>query len=237
MEYKEESKKQNYPDCISLECTEKIVEQMKLKVCKIFLSSCNGSGFFCKIKFPNNKLIPVLITNNHVINESILQNENQKIFYSIYNQKESKYIKLNNRMKYTSPKEKYDITIIEIKESDNINDNMFFDIELNDNNIIYNKKDIYLLHYPNNKNISVSYGILNDIDEDKEYEFTHFCTTYEGSSGSPILDLSENKVIGVHKGSKGNIYNLGTFINYPINEFIEENYMVKIWLNLAKNLS
>ena len=54
-------------------------------------------------------------------------------------------------MKYTSPKEKYDITIIEIKESDNINDNMFFDIELNENNLIYSKKSIYILHYPNEK--------------------------------------------------------------------------------------
>ena len=73
MEYQEESKKDNYPDCISLECTEKIIKQMKSKVCKILLDSGNGTGFFCKIKFPNNKLIPVLITNNHVINECILK--------------------------------------------------------------------------------------------------------------------------------------------------------------------
>jgi len=76
MEYEEESKKENYPDCISLECTEKIIEQMKSKVCKIYLDSGNGTRFFCKIKFPNNKIIPVLITNNHVINESLLKNEN-----------------------------------------------------------------------------------------------------------------------------------------------------------------
>ena len=156
MEYKEESKKDNYLDCISLECTEKIIEQMKLKVCKILLKNGNGTGFFCKIKFSNNKIIPVLITNNHVINESILENENNKIKYTIYNQKELKYIKLNNRMKYTN--KKYDITIIEIKE--NIDDNMYFNIELNNNNRIYNKKSIYVLHYPNEKNISVSYGIL-----------------------------------------------------------------------------
>ena len=93
-------------------------------------------------------------------------------------------------MKYTSPKEKYDVTIIEIKESDNINDNMYFDIELNETyNIIYSKKSIYILHYPNEKNISVSY-ILDKIYEDKDYEFNHFCTIYGGSSGSPILDLS-----------------------------------------------
>ena len=235
MEYKEESKRENYPDCISLECTEKIIEQMKLKVCKIFLDSGNGTGFFCKIKFPNNKLIPVLITNNHFINEYMLKDENQKIYYSIYNQNELKYIQLNNRMKYTSPKEKYDITIIEIKENDDIKDNMFFDVELNENNIIYSKKSIYILHYPNEK-ISVSYGILNEVCEEKKYEFNHYCTTYEGSSGSPILDLSENRIIGIHKGTKDK-YNLGTFINYPINEFIKENYMDKNLIEFNKKFN
>ena len=122
-------------------------------------------------------------------------------------------------MKYTS--KKYDITIIEIKESDEIND--YFDIELNEDNIINIKKTIYILHYPYDKNISVSYGILNEIYEDEEYEFNHFCTTYGGSSGSPIL--YNIKIIGVYKGAKGNKYNLGTFINYPINEFIKQNYI------------
>ena len=172
MEYTQEIKRDNYPDCISLECTEKIIEQMKLKVCKILLKEGSGTGFFGKIKFPNNKLRPALITNNHVINESILENENNKIYYSTYNQKESKYIQLNDRMKYTN--KDYDITIIEIKENDNISENMYFDIELNNNNIIYCKTSIYVLHYPNEKNISVSYGILNEIYEDKEYEFQHF---------------------------------------------------------------
>ena len=32
-----------------------------------------GTGFFCKIPFPNNNhLLPVLITNNHVMNELYL---------------------------------------------------------------------------------------------------------------------------------------------------------------------
>ena len=139
MTYEPESKKAGYPDSISLECTDTIIKQMRSKVCKIFSNSCNGTGFFCKIKFPNNKLVPVLITNNHVIGESILNDENQKISYSIY-KKEMKYIKLNNRMKYTSPQDKFDVTIIEIKESDKINDEMFFDLELNENNSDFVKK-------------------------------------------------------------------------------------------------
>ena len=58
----------------------------------------------------------------------------KKYIIQYITKEESKYIKLNNRMKYTSPKDKYDVTIIEIKEGDNINDNMYFDIEINKNN-------------------------------------------------------------------------------------------------------
>ena len=49
----------------------------------------------------------------------------------------------------------------------------------------------------------------------------------EGSSGSPILKLN-NKVIGIHKGtsqSNGN-NNEGTLLNYPIKEFIKNNYKI-----------
>ena len=204
------------------EADKKQISQIKSKVCKLILKNGNCPGFFCKIKFPNDKLMPVLITNNHYIDESMLENESQKIYYSIYNQRGSKYIRLNNRIKYTS--KKYNITIIEIKENDNINEDMFFDIELNENNIKYSKNAIYVLH-PNEKEILVSYGILNEICEDKKYEFQHYCTNFKGSSGSPILDILNNKIFGMHKISIGENYNLGTFINYPINEFIEENYI------------
>ena len=227
MEYEPEGYLSNYPKYISLDCTEKIMDQMKSKVCKLKLNNGNkGSGFFCKIPF-QNKMIPVLITNNHIIDEKELNNENQKIYFSTYNNKElnqknPEYIELKNRMKYTSVE--YDITIIEVKESDNIKD--FLDLELEKNNVHYNKETIYILHYPNDENISVSYGIINNIREDKKYEFIHFCNTEKSSSGSPILDLSNNKIIGIHKGTKNN-HNLGSFINYPILEFIN--------LNLKKN--
>ena len=51
IEYKEEIRKDNYPYCISKECIQKIIEQMKLKVCKILLKNGNGTGFFVKLNF------------------------------------------------------------------------------------------------------------------------------------------------------------------------------------------
>ena len=60
MSYQQKINKESYPKWISLKSSEKIIDQMKSKICKIFLDSGNGTGFFCKILFPNNKLIPVL---------------------------------------------------------------------------------------------------------------------------------------------------------------------------------
>ena len=39
---------------------------------KIKIGKEQGAGFFCKILFPDNKnILPVLITNNHIIKEEI----------------------------------------------------------------------------------------------------------------------------------------------------------------------
>ena len=60
-----------YPKAISLKGTEEIIKQMKTKICKIFKDNGQkGTGFFCKVPYPNeNNLLPVLKTNNHIINE------------------------------------------------------------------------------------------------------------------------------------------------------------------------
>ena len=40
----------------------------------------------------------------------------------------------------------------------------------------------------------------------------------------------------MHKGEKGNFYNLVTFINYPINEFIQKNYKDNNLIEFNKKL-
>ena len=84
---------------------------------------------------------------------------------------------------------------------------------------------LYIIQYPENE-LSVSYGILEQIYEDKKYNFNHKCSTRGGSSGSPILNIN-NKLIGIHK--KGYKYmqnnnNERAFLNYPIKEFLKLNY-------------
>ena len=46
----------------------------------------------------------------------------------------------------------------------------------------YIDKTIYIIQYPENE-LSVSYGILNEIYEFEKYNFNHRCSTKCGSSG------------------------------------------------------
>ena len=231
MDYIKEGYNVNYPEWISLDKTKDIVRQMEHSICKIINNGIKGTGFFTKIYFQNkNKYIPVLITNNHIIDESNLNNEKQKVIIEINNKKE--YLYLNDRMNYTN--ENHDISIIEIKEKEilnlleNNNQNYYLELGLYNNDIEkeeLNKSSIYVIHYPKGKEVSVSYGIISRIDND---EFRHFCRTDGGSSGSPIFELNSNKVIGIHKGtfkkknSKGEEIdeNIASFLNISINEFI-----------------
>ena len=134
-------------------------------------------------------------------------------------------LNLNNRIKYTN--KEYNITIFEIKETDKIynflelDDNIMISILNNENrNRVYIDGTIYLLHYPEGE-LSISYGVVNNIYEDKNYLFTHKSFTNVGSSGSPILNL-KNKLIGLHRGSKKGGSKIAIFLDYPIKDFIKK---------------
>ena len=218
---------ENYPNPVSLKSTEKIIEQMKNNVCRIYLNEgSKGTGFFCKIPY-NNKFLHVLMTNNHVIDEKELKREN--ILISINNNQ--KKIELENRMKYTN--KEYDITIIEIKNKDEINNYLEIEdnIMKNLSNEPYIKESIYIIQYEGKKKeVSVSYGIIQNIDKENNFTFEHLCSTDNGSSGSPILNIETNKIIGIHKDSrKDNNYNRGTFLNDPIKEYIKKKMNISIY--------
>ncbi len=235
MESTKEKKLNTYSKPVSIETTEKILEQMKSCICKICIEDGRkGTGFFCKIPFPDYEhLLSVLITNNHVIDESVLIKEKNKITLSLNNDNEIKEIELDNRLKFTN--EEYDITIIEIKEkNDGIDKYLELDKNLQKNiNTQYIGESIYILHYPGSKNVAVSYGILKHIDIEKSYNFTHLCSIENGSSGAPILNLSNSKIIGINKESSDkNNYNIGLFLNDPLRNFINKNIVKKEKTNI-----
>lgn len=213
----EEKRINNCPLAVSNEETKKILEQMEKCICKIYFKGENGTGFFLKIYFPSlRKYLKFLITDKHVFD--LTKKDNKKITLEINNGSVIKNIDLNEkRITYTN--EKYDLTMIQLNDKDNINNFLELDEEINKDNIenIFEKKSIYLLHYPLDKTASVSYGILETI-ESKNTIKTLLCTDH-GSSGAPILNLSTQKVIGIHKGAHiSEDYNIGTFLKYPLKE-------------------
>ena len=241
MSGQKEAQLTGFPDIITYESSKKILEQMAKNICKIKIGKNQGTGFFCKIPFPNKKTLPVLITNNHVIDAKLLYTKDFEIQIDIKEENELKKLNLNNRIKYTN--EEYDTTIIEIKKNDNIKSYLEFDdiiingITNNIKNKIYLDKTVYIIQYPKSQ-LSVSYGIIDNIMIDKKYEFFHKCSTEFGSSGSPILNIYNNKIIGIHKeGNKAGNINKGTFLNYPIIEFLKKYSIQNIENSIDTSIS
>ena len=82
--YKEEKILKGQMRPVTRETYKIIDEQMEKYICKIYGDHDKfGTGFLCKIPFPDEfKLIPALITNNHVLNENeTLKNKTMKISF------------------------------------------------------------------------------------------------------------------------------------------------------------
>ena len=159
----------DWPKLISYNKSIKIIEQMEKNICMLMLEkNAQGTGFFCKIPFPTKEnMLPVFITNNHLINKDMLNTENYEIELSIAEKKNTIKLNLDNRMKYTNVD--YDTTIIELKSDDGINNYLELDDDII-NNILeneditwkYDKKQIYIIQYPEGE-LSVSYGVIGGV--------------------------------------------------------------------------
>ena len=234
-----EKKIENSTCSVSKTNTKKILAQMENCICKIDVDGARGTGFFCKINYPqqnSNNFIPILVTNNHVLSSNKLK-KNDIICITINGK--SKTIKIDNdRIIFTS--KKIDVTFIEIKPNDNIeniivtkqkedNRELFLEIDediLSEDNttikVKCKKNSIYIIHYENRDEASVSYGLINNIIDN--CFINHSCNTDKGSSGSPILSLRNFKLIGIHCGAHINFdYNRGILFKEAINTFYERN--------------
>ena len=200
---------------ITIEETQKILEQMTNCICKVKSKGIYGTGFFCRIRFLDNTFIKVLTTSYQILDEHYFK-ENNEINLIINNQ--ARIINLNKKRKIYSNKD-FDLTLIEIKESDKIND--YFELDENilsqeNPKLFYENKTIYIIQYLNMEKASVSYGIFNDLIDS---EIKHTCSIKPGSNCSPILNSMNNKIIGISKISEKNDNNKGIFLKVPINEF------------------
>ncbi len=193
-----------------------------------------GTGFFCKIEF-EGKLIPVLITNYHVVNDAFM-NQNTKLTFYIKNDLHSINIDKDSKI-YSSIRDKYDMMIIRLKEGEvnnylEIDENIFKYDSVNN----YKNEGIYILHYPMAEEAKVSKG--KGLEKINDYDIKHYCHTEPGSSGGPILSKKTNKVIGIHKGSIGKgkcDYNIATFLKFPLNELKNQNKPKENGHKVSKN--
>ena len=197
-----------------------LMEYLEKRVCTIYINGHQGSGFFCIIPLNESENIRVLITTNHIIGK-----DDKEIIFALNDDKEKKRIILDeNRIKYASAK--FDVVIIEIRESDGIENQSFFELdeEIFDNKEKYIKRDIYLL-YHSSKERNLSSGLIKEVCLDSR--LVHSCYDDFGAGGGPLINSKNKKVIGFHDDHK----NQGIFLGEPIEELkniIKKKRMYKI---------
>jgi len=207
--------------------SEKILNEEKDSLLKIELKNKNkGFCFICKIPslYRFNDLTSSIIINNNFIND--LEDNKLKI------DKNNKIIEvdLNNKFKFID--KNYNITIIDIKK-DYYGINTYFNLKENIFEYENDTKEntIYILYYSENKKINISFGELKETENKTIFIF--FNSKNNFPIGSPIFNSKTKNLIGYYKGyNNEKHYNEGQYFRYPLNNFIYENYISKILLNL-----
>ena len=205
----------------------KILNKATKSVCKIIIKTREniafGTGFF--LNYSEQK--KYLMTCYHIINPSL---ENENIEIEIHN---GKKMKLNFKNRFTKYLNKpIDIAMIEMKESDKLYKHIEF-LNYDYNYIkhgysIYEDAYIFAVQHPGGDDAASDSGMIKRIDN---FEFEHSVSTEDGSSGSPIILLTNNinliQVIGIHKEADTNKQiNIGTFLGEILNEKLLNNYII-----------
>ena len=197
-------------------------------ICKIEFDKKNkkicGSGFLCKIELHKNEKMPVLITSFHLLNDNFFKTHTSLSFIHTVNGSElTENLKLDNRIIYTN--DEIDITIIEIKEEDNLDIFSFLGIDNSFNIWEHINENIYLLHYPGNyKDAYISQGNINNHISESNYTSNY--SSKPGSSGGAAF-YKNNLVFGVHN-SRCHEIRKGTLIKEAIKLFIDYMTQKKI---------
>ena len=165
--------------------------------CKIILGSCLwGSGFFVVFRIHENQVLHGLMTNNHVLDESRLEDE-QNVQLCLHND-ETITVQLRGVViRFTCPL--LDFTFIELKEAD-VQTMVHHDVKFLKVCSSYQctrpGTAIAVMQYPQNHsvlafaqgNVYSLWGtcILHDV------------STHYGSSGSGIVSMRSGEVVAIH---------------------------------------
>ena len=194
-------------------------------ICIITLKNGYGTGFFCKIPYPNDEhLFKCLITNNHVLKKNFFETNNE-IKLEIDNISYSIDLNINRKI-WTN--EEIDYTIIEIKKEDNIEYFLTYDDNITRKSFSYKDyKDegIIVPTFMENRQLETDKGKV--ILSSNNFLFFHNLNTDEGSSGGPIVLVNNYRVMGIHRGSYEEYNkNLGIFLCEILKTINEENIIV-----------
>ena len=205
-------------------------------ICSIKKMDRFNRGFFCKIPFSDNlHNLPVIIMLNMLLTEEDLM-PGKNLSLTFEDNSKNIYIDTNRKMFFCK---EYNISIIEIKSTDNINQDFFQEIDENIFNErldkIYLNKSICILSNANNEELKFSMGNIYEIDT-KNYSFMNNCSTFSGGTGGPIFNVKNCKIIGIQYGIMKNDVkqdNYAIFLKLPIEKFYENEKKKSETLNKA----
>ena len=218
-------------------------------ICNVKIEKGLGTGFLVKIlrkekEKEQKKKFYCLITSEHIIDEKIIKKNTEILIKYDYHKENYQQLSIGINK---DPEDKrfirsyqylgIDATVVQIYENE-IKEQYFyffdndkwekskdFNLKYED----YEKKQIFIFQIPGkDNNLSFSTGSIcsrRDLNA-----FYHNSSTNPGSSGSPILLYSKNKIniIGIHKG--GNVkkkLNAGNFIEELIESLITNRIYIE----------
>ena len=202
-----------------------------------------------KLPLDNGKTFYYLITCAHCIKENDIKSKIEiNISYEDNDQQKEITIKLDEEERfikcYSTTKEKLDITVVQVFNNEITEDKNFIlpDLTYRNGYKNYINNTIFVGGYPYNKKndkkleeSDFSNGKILNLKKTK-YLFGHNCSTYEGSSGSPLINCNK-KLIGVHNGGfLKKIENGGTFIGPIIEDLINNENNMKENKNINVNM-
>lgn len=205
-----------------------IIKKKLKTVCAISIGNIKATGFFCKINI-YAKTKNVLFTNNHVLDENLIQ-IGQKINI-LYNESNKEIEITKNRFICTNSE--LDYTCIEILTEDNIHDFLQVDREIHTFNPFktYQNDKIVIIQYPHSDTPEFEFGKIKKYSK-KTNLIYYSIPTLSGSSGSPVLSFNRNlNVIAIHCGSPKDeklksTLNVGIFFESILDD-IEKQYKLK----------
>jgi len=212
---------QNIPNNI----VTKIREQKRQCICKLVNDDNQfGTGFFCKIHYENFDK-KVLITHSSLqLNEKLRNLDKIPLKNSL-----KKDLNINTLNKIIFTDEENEITFIEIKDNEIVDDNQFLELDeniFNENPEEHFKDQFIYLLFKSSSSSEQRFGKIKQINNQNS-TIEHLCSSEEGSLGGPIINYTNQKVIGMNKGfGEDKEWNLATFLNKPIENFCIfcENY-------------